>query len=208
MQHRSLVREKPALRLGGPITNEVISVMDRWGKGLPLRREPKQEHSAHRPGRRGLTHACAPNKPVCLFANSVSGNWSVGCLWHIYSFFSISFCSQTEGNRQRKHFGLFSHLTHVHTPVPLFLPDANRLLALLVSGIICFEIHLHSRAVDMVLTSNELNLSNNHDIPLAHLLPKQAQTPPAPCKSATMKYEVEFMGRNQFITINERQDKT
>lgn len=30
--------------------------------------------------------------------------------------------------------------------------------------------------MDIVLTSNGLNLSNNHDITLAHLLPKQANS--------------------------------
>lgn len=69
--------------------------------------------------------------------------------------------------------------THIHvhkcTPVPPFLQtDANRLLVLLVSVGVSFEMNLYTSAPE--LTSIGLNSFNNHDICLlAYLLSKQAE---------------------------------
>lgn len=61
---------------------------------------------------------CCDNQSLfgkALFANSVSGNWSVGRLSDTFTaFFSLFFCSRAEGKHQCKHFRLFSHLSHTH----------------------------------------------------------------------------------------------
>lgn len=86
-------------------------------------------------------------------------------------------------------FSTHSHVRrHTPTPPPSFLrTDANRLLILLVSVGVSFEINLYTSAPKSTLIG--LNSFNNHDICLLAYLPsKQAQAQPASWETVTLTF--------------------
>ena len=82
----------------------------------------------------------------------------------------------------------FSSHSHVRRPPPPFLrTDANRLLILLVSVGVSFEINLYTSAPKSTLIG--LNSFNNHDICLLAYLPsKQARAQPASWEMVTLTF--------------------
>lgn len=77
--------------------------------------------------------------------------------------------------------------SQTHTSPPFLQTDANRLLVLLMSVGVLFEMNLYTSAPE--LTSIGLNSFNNHDICLlAYLLSKQAQTQLASWETVTLTF--------------------
>ena len=76
---------------------------------------------------------------------------------------------------------------HTHSSPPFLQTDANRLLVLLVSVGVSFEMNLYTSAPE--LTSIGLNSFNSHDICLlAYLLSKQAQAQLASWETVTLAF--------------------